>query len=497
MTPEFDFAVAVSKSRQIQDSPRMEIDLPPLYPKQQQIKVEARRFNVLNIGRRAGKTYLGIRLALETAARGLPVGWFAPNYKYVLEVWRDLQSPVRSVAVRINATERRIELSNGGLIEIWTLESGDAGRGRKYARAIVDEAAMVPHLKDEWEKSIRPTLTDLQGDAWFLSTPQGLNYFYDLFRQGQDSLRYPDWQSWQMPSSVNPFLPQVEIEAARSDLPALVFQQEYLAEFLSGDGAVFRNVDACLTAPATRAPDHVGHLLVAGVDWAQLHDFTVVSVVCCHCKCEVALDRFNQIGWALQRARILTMVEAWRVSDLLAESNSIGSPNLETLHEYAPDWCSIRGVETTAKSKPKLIQELALAFEREKLRWLPDPVGRHELMAYEATRTEAGHMKYSAPEGGWDDTVIARALAWKAAAGHLPFPPSADEKLEAELPFGLRRAAFSELAPSARDFALMMRDWEIKEIKGTEMKHRNGWSREVVAADEDPWLQLERMGNKL
>lgn len=440
MHSDIDFALAEAAAYEQKLAPAaLSVELPSLYPAQERIKAESKRFNVLDIGRRAGKTYLGIRLALEMALTGKPVGWFAPNYKYVLEVWRDLQRPVREVAVKINATERRIELKNGGLIEVWTLESGDAGRGRKYARAIVDEAAMVPHLKDEWEKSIRPTLTDLQGDAWFLSTPQGLNYFYDLFQQGQDPLRFPDWQSWQMPSSVNPFLPKAEIEAAKAELPALVFQQEYLAEFLSGDGAVFRNVDACLTAPATRAPDHAGHLLVAGVDWAQLHDFTVISVVCCHCRQEVALDRFNQIGWALQRARILTAVEAWHVQELIAESNSIGSPNLETLHEYAPEWCSIRGAETTAKSKPKLIQELALAFEREKLRWLPDPVGRHELMAYEATRTEAGHIKYSAPEGGWDDTVIARALAWKAASQRIPIELTRDEERDERLPESLRR----------------------------------------------------------
>ena len=74
-----------------------------------------------------------------------------------------------------------IELPNGGLVEVWTLENEDAGRGRKYKRAIVDEAAMVAKLKSSWEESIRPTLTDMEGDAWFLSTPKGLNYFTTCF----------------------------------------------------------------------------------------------------------------------------------------------------------------------------------------------------------------------------------------------------------------------------------------------------------------------------
>jgi hypothetical protein len=55
-------------------------------------------------------------------------------------------------------------------------------------------------------------------------------------------------------------------------------------------------------------------------------------------------------------------------------------------------------------------------FERSQLQWLAEPVARHELIAYEATLTEHGHTRYGAPEGQWDDTVIARALAWRAAS---------------------------------------------------------------------------------
>lgn len=452
----------------------VEVDLPSLYPVQQRIKDEGRRFNVLDIGRRAGKTFLGIHLALETAAAGEPVGWFAPSYKYVLEVWRDLVRPVSGIATKVNATERRIELPNGGSIEVWTLENEDAGRGRKYKRAIVDEAAMCSRLKSSWEESIRPTLTDLVGDAWFLSTPKGLNYFYDLFQRGQDGSTYPDWASWQLPSSVNPYLPAHEIEAIRLELPELAFKQEILAEFLSGDGAVFRNVDACLTAPATTPDDHKGHLLVAGVDWARQHDFTALSVICCTCKAEVFLDRFNQIGWDFQRQRILSAVEEWGIRDVILETNSIGSPNLEALHYAAPKSVTVHGFETTSKSKPKLIQSLALAFERSFLQWLPDQTARHELIAYEATITESGYTKYGAPEGGWDDTVIARALAWKNAKHRIPIPLTEAEQIEGLIPAGWRKGDEPEVGGWQREGWEMGRAWKLGEAKEQFKKqHRN------------------------
>jgi hypothetical protein len=466
MTANESEAAAALKLFQMRQEPgELLIKLPVLYPRQQAIKDESKRFNVLDIGRRAGKTYLGIHLALESAGAGHPVGWFAPSYKYVLEVWRDLLRPVSSIATKINATERRIELPNGGLIEVWTLENEDAGRGRKYKRAIVDEAAMCPRLKTAWEDSIRPTLTDLRGDAWFLSTPKGLNYFYDLFQQGQNSAQFANWKSWQLPSHVNPYLPPAELEEIQRTSPELSYKQEYLAEFLSGDGAVFRNVDACLTAPVTTPEDHKGHLLVAGVDWARQHDFTAMSVICCTCKQEVFLDRFNQIGWDFQRARILSAAEEWGIRDIILETNSIGSPNLEALHYAAPKSITVHGFETTSKSKPKLIQSLALAFERTFLQWLVDPVARHELIAYEATITESGYTKYGAPEGGWDDTVIARALAWRNAKHRIPIPLSEIEQIENLIPDGWRRNDGPEAGGWQREGWEIGRSWKLGEAK--------------------------------
>lgn len=467
------------------DDGSLDIDLPSLYPVQRDIEANRARFQVLDIGRRAGKTYLGVHRALKRAKRGQLVGWFSPTYKYLVEAWRDLARPVKNIA-HINNTERRIEFANGGVIEAWSMTDPDAGRSRKYHQAIIDEAAKAPHLKVAWEESIRPTLTDYRGDALFLSTPKGLNYFYDLYQRGQDALANPDWKSWQLPSSVNPFLDPAEIEAAQLELPDLVFKQEYLAEFLSGEGAVFRNVDACLLSDPTTPAEHKGHEIVGGLDWAKLHDFTVLSLVCIHCEREVYLDRFNKIGWDFQRERVLAALLKWGATYGLVETNSIGSPNLEALRDAAPESIALAGFETTAKSKGQLIQSLALAFEKEMLQWLPDPVARHELIAYEATVTDTGFTRYGAPEGQWDDTVIARALAWKAARYRIPRELSEDEKAEASLHPALRREHLDKIEPSfQRDFKEMIRDFRLAERK--KQQGNDHWSSDVMSPKDDVW----------
>jgi len=377
---------------------------------QSRIKSEASRFNVIACGRRFGKTLLCLDLNLEVALDGQPVGWFAPSYKILSEAWRDINRLAGPIISHASVQEKRLEFITGGVWEFWSLDQPDAGRSRKYKRVVIDEAAMVSNFQQAWEDSIRPTLSDLKGDAFFPSTPKGLNYFFTLYQRGQDS-SYHDWKSWQMPTAENPYIDKAEIEAAHQELPSLTFSQEYLAQFIQTEGAVFRNIDECLTAGPTTPEDHSGHEIVIGVDWGQKHDFTCVSVGCGTCKTELALDRFNKIEWEFQRGRILTIAKHWNITGGLVELNSIGGPNFEALQR---EGLPVNGFEMTGASKGPLIQSFALALERKEIQLLPDAVGKHELLAYESRVNQITHrISYSAPEGGHDDTVIARALMWK------------------------------------------------------------------------------------
>lgn len=395
------------------------IQLASLHPGQKQIAAKASRFNVVCCGRRFGKTKFAIDRLVHPALNGLPVAYFAPTYRMLSEVWRETVSVVQPITDARSAQEKRIQLITGGTLDFWSLDNPDIARGRKYKLIVVDEAAQIAWLEEAWQKVLRPTLTDYQGGAYFFSTPRGLNYFHQLFQQGADPLK-TDWQSWQMPTTANPFIPPAEIEVARLELPSDVFKQEYLAEFIQNAGAVFRNVDACLKAPVTTPEAHAGHRVVLGCDWAQKHDFTCLSVACLTCGHELQLDRFNQIEWALQRGRLVALVQKWNVKEILVELNSIGGPNFEALQrEGLGNGRSLKGFDTTSSTKPPLIQSMALAFERAEFQWLPDPVAKGELLAYEATVSrQTGRVSYSAPEGGHDDTVIARALVnWIRTSG--------------------------------------------------------------------------------
>jgi hypothetical protein len=232
-------------------SNRIELNLPAPHPAQAKLIQAARRFNVVCCGRRWGKTVLGMDRLIHPALEGKPVAWFSPTNKLMSDAWRAVRTTLAPFTVDKSEQEKRLELIGGGVIDFWSLDSPDSGRGRKYVIVVVDEAAMIAELSEAWQQSIRPTLTDLQGSAWFLSTPKGMNYFKALFDRGQDPER-EDWVSWQMPTSANPYIQPGEIELARLDLSEAAFNQEYSALFVNWEGSVFRRVDELPKKDATR-----------------------------------------------------------------------------------------------------------------------------------------------------------------------------------------------------------------------------------------------------
>jgi hypothetical protein len=390
----------------VDDTTGPTITLDELHPGQLQVIGESSRYNVICCGRRWGKSLLGLDLAIETALDGRPVGWFAPTYKLLTEPWREAIRTLRPAIESKNEQEKQLRLSTGGVLDFWTLDDPNSGRGRKYARVVLDEAAMARHLEEAWTQAVRPTLTDYRGDAWFFSTPKGRNYFWRLHCLGMDPGE-AEWAAWTMPTLTNPHISPEEVEAARLELPERVYLQEYNADFIDSSGGVFRMVREAVDAGRNAAsPPQPDTHYVLGVDLARVEDFSVLAVLDATGR-QVYHERFNQISWERQIARVSDVARRYHAPAII-DATGVGDPIVEALRRAG---VAVRPFTFTAASKESAIDNLAIRIERGEVRLMDIAPQTSELLAYQYELSRGRNAKMNAPSGMHDDCVIALALA--------------------------------------------------------------------------------------
>lgn len=413
---------------------------------QREVLTSEERFLVLCAGRRWGKTKVGAARALREARReAKTVWWVAPTYKVVkrgyAEVLRQLPDGVLSrPAPPENAFDAGrsiiLHFKNGSRMEFYSAERPEGMLGGACDFVIVDEAATMP--ESTWTQFIRATLADRQGGALFISTPRSKNWFYRLWVKGQDGLD-PSYRSWKFPSFTNPTIPASEWEEMRETLPAAVYEQEVLAEFVSASASVFRIPDEGVV-PIQQPEGHI----VFGIDLAKLRDFTVILGVregdrkpCFH-------ERFNAVSWPEQRRRIHDAVQS-----VLEQGASGVTVMLDStgLGDVVYDDLSFEGLDAVPiKFSPQWKQQavMLLAADLERGGAYIIDKQREEFESYGYTISETtGRWKFEAASGH-DDEVSAALLAhWGVVQIGVPdvsllssndasLPARADYDVEAE-----------------------------------------------------------------
>jgi hypothetical protein len=345
--------------------------------------------------------------ALTSADEGASVAWVVPTYKNARAPWRFAESKIAQVLrrVKINRTERVIELPGSGRLSIYSADNDAALRGEAFDIVIVDEAARI--REETYADVLLPTVADRSGRILLISTPRGKNWFWREYQRGVAGHR--DIASWHAPSSANP-IPSIRqaAEDAKDRVSERTYQQEWLAEFVDDAGGVFSNIRVCATA-IRQSKAQPGRRYVFGVDWGKSNDFTVICVMDVDASTLVHMERFNQIDYQVQLGRLTALVERFDPFSIIAESNSIGTPLIEQMNRQG---LPVTPFQTTNASKTLAIDELGLAFARQSITILDDPVLINELQSYEMERLPSGLMRYGAPDGLHDDCVMALAMAW-------------------------------------------------------------------------------------
>lgn len=218
------------------------------------------RFKALRCGRRFGKTDYGKIWISQGLAMGQECAWFAPQHKTWSEVYSEMTDTLRPILESGSKGSAVMRTATGGRLDFWTLENAIAGRGRRYRRIVIDEAAFTKNgdnktagsMMELWEKSIKPTLYDYGGEALVCSNSAGKdpdNFFYNICTDPRYG--FHEYHATTMDNPVLPKRSSNESPAAwserrkqfiadlKKDNDPLVYAQEYLAEFVDWAGVGF------------------------------------------------------------------------------------------------------------------------------------------------------------------------------------------------------------------------------------------------------------------
>lgn len=392
-------------------------------PFQLDILKDQRRWKVLVIHRRAGKTTLAVNKLIHSAHEQGNEGkiflYICPTQRQAKDiVWKDpnmlSKYLPKELILRKNEVELTIFLKNGSQIYIRGGDEPDRLRGLNPYGVILDEYAQ---MKEElYEEVIKPVVSVNGGWVWFVGTPKGKNDFYKKYRLGLDN---PGWQVLHLKASESGIIPKDVLMQVRDTSTEATFLQEWECLFHEGEGVVFRRIRE--NVKGIYAPPRPGRLYKMGVDLAKLQDWTVLTVVDRSTHELVYFDRFQQIDWNLQKARIEALARRYNMAEITMDSTGLGDPILEDLTRTG---LIVKGLKFTNETKKKLIENLAILIEQNKISYPEEKVLIQELEDFSYELTPSGAVRYTAPEGEHDDCVISLALAYYQIGDRLPIPKS-------------------------------------------------------------------------
>lgn len=202
------------------------------------------RFQVIVCGRRFGKTWASAMEATYVASQPDKRIWLVGmSYRKARLIFREIwQRMVIGHSEDIDKASEKdmyIRFKWGTIVEGMSADNPDSLVGEGVDLLVIDEVAKMN--KKIWDMYLSPTVAGRKGKVIFITTPEGRNWVYDLFKLGEED---PLWDSHTSPSWIN----QYEFPEGLSD-PAIIerkrnmskelFAQEFGAEFSVFEGKVW------------------------------------------------------------------------------------------------------------------------------------------------------------------------------------------------------------------------------------------------------------------
>lgn len=379
------------------------------------------RITILIGGRRIGKTYnavlwLIVKLINDPGKKGLHVDTKHSNIdKYVERYYKYLLQKINIWdKCNYNQQKKILTLPNGSYIDFGSAERPEMMEGFGYDYALLNEGGLIFKKRSIYDNTLSPMLKNAM--VRIVGTPKGKNHFETLSRQ---------YKTYKFSAYDSPYWTPEEIQQAKETMTQEAFNQEMLAEFIQGAGAVFRNILENISGKLLEAPQD-GSKYVLAADLAKHTDFTVIMIGDTETKRVVYHDRFNQIDWGLQKSRIESAYHKFGCISGVIDATGVGDGIFDDLSNAGLE---LEGFKFTATTKQELVSNLSVAMDNKAISYPDIETLTDELSIYAYEQRANGSFSYSAPEGFHDDEVMALALLNRAMNKKTTQWASADEMM--------------------------------------------------------------------
>lgn len=292
-----------------------------------------KRFSVLVLHRRAGKTYFSIYellLAALAKADGR-YAYIAPYYSQAKSVAWDL---LKAAALQIpgavvRESELKVDLPNGAQIRLFGADNANALRGLGFDGIVIDEVADID--PSVWGEVIRPALTDRLGWAIFIGTSKGINLFSELYYR---ALRDPEWYACLLTVEDTGAIPLDEVTAARREMSESQFAAEMMCVFSAGGVNILipgdRIEDASRRVWTEREYGYAGVAL--GVDPARFGD-DITAFIIRQGPVAHALQKFKGLDTMEVAAAALACADEYRVDGIYVDEGGLGAGVVDRMRQ--------------------------------------------------------------------------------------------------------------------------------------------------------------------
>jgi hypothetical protein len=391
--------------------------------------------------RRAGKDKVCFNYMVRRAFERVGTYYyFLPEYSQAKKViWNNIDNDgfamldhiPKQVIKSKNNSDLKVELINGSVIQLIGADTfKESGVGANPIGVVFSEYSITS--PEAW-KFVGPILAVNGGWAIFNFTPRGKNHAWELLQKAKENEK---WFTELLTINETHVLTDEALAEEKRNNPEAIIQQEYYCSFIDGAGQFFRRIHENTYDMQEQQTEHGDFQM--GVDLAKYQDFTVITPFNMNTMRAYVQDRFNQIDWNLQKARIEAAALRYKAR-VKIDATGVGDPVVEDLKSRGLNITDEDAIKFTEATRMNLLNNLAMLLEQDKIQ-IPDDEGLiTELESFQYSLSPLGKIKVGVPETMHDDRVFSLALAVHGITSPIPIdmylhnPRFANREYEGEL----------------------------------------------------------------